>query len=178
MAKSAVLVVDVQTGLVNDNTFQKDVFIASLQRLLAVARERGVPVVYVRHCDEVGGELEPGGEAWQIYAGIAPLPGETVVDKRFNSAFRQTKLREYLEAAGIERLILAGMMTEYCLDATCKVAFEHGYSIATAREINTTLEYGELSAAQFHRFYNEVIWNKRFASVLPFEDLCRELGRE
>lgn len=178
MAKSALLVVDVQTGMINESTYQKDRFVAALQRLLGTARERGVPVIYIRHCDSAGGELEAGSDSWQIFEAIAPRDGEKIFDKRFNSAFRQTGLREYLNEAGIESLVLAGMMTEYCLDATCKVAFEYGYSLRTAPEINTTLGHGDVPPEEVHRYYNNVIWNKRFASVIPLDELCEALGRE
>lgn len=172
MPETALLVVDVQTGMIHERTYQRELFMSSLITLIADARQHGMPVVYVRHNDEKGGgKLETGSDAWHIHHAIEPAAGETIVDKRFNSAFRQTNLREHLDSLGVTRIVLAGMMTEYCLDTTCKVAFEYGYAVLTSPEINTTTAKEPIPPETLHRYFNHAIWNKRFADVLPFAEL-------
>lgn len=177
MNNVAVLVVDVQNGLMNKAVFQREAFLASLKNLLAAARAKGVPVIYVRHCDEKGGELEEGSDNWHIYREIAPAAGEEVVDKWFNSAFRRTDLKERLDALGIDTVILAGMMTEYCVDATCRAAFELDYTVVTTPELNTTLatDNGGIPTETMHRFFNQTVWNKRYALVIPAAELLVRL---
>lgn len=114
-----------------------------------------------------GDELEADTEGWRIHPAIPPRSGEKIFDKKFNSAFRKTGLKEYLNEKGIRRLILTGMQTEYCIDATCKAAFEYGYSILIPAGATTTFDNEFLSGAMLTDYYEQKIWNKRFADVIP-----------
>lgn len=176
MTATALIIVDVQKGIVNDKTFRKDAFLAAVRSLLDAARKKGVPVLYVRHDDGEGEALSPGHDAWNIADEVAPLPGEAVVDKRRNSAFFETDLQDRLNRLGAGTLVLAGMMCEYCLDATVKSAFERGYSLVVPPEANTTsAPAGDIPAETLHRFYNFTVWNRRFASVVPVDEAIRSL---
>jgi len=75
-------------------------------------------------------------------------------------------LKKYLENKGIDTIILVGLQTEYCIDATCKNAFEFGYNVIIPEETNTTFDNEYLPANKIYNFFNFRIWNKRFASVL------------
>ena len=52
-----------------------------------------------------------GSRGWEIYGSIAPEIGEQVVDKRYNSAFKETHLQSYLTNHDIEHLIIVVMAT-------------------------------------------------------------------
>lgn len=175
MTDTALIVVDVQAGIVNERTYRKDAFIASVQTLLEAARKKGVPVVYIRHNDGPATRFAPGNADWEIAAEVAPLPGEPIVDKCHNSAFYRTDLQTRLEGLGAKTLVLAGMMCEYCLDATVKSAFERDYRLVIAPEANTTrVDNCGIPGGTLHDFYNNTIWNKRFATVVPLEEVCRD----
>lgn len=66
-------------------------------------------------------------------------------------------------------------MTEYCIDSTCKSAFEHGYKTIMPEETNTTYDNEYLSGEMLYKFFNYKIWNKRFADVIPIEDAIKVL---
>lgn len=97
MKNAALLVVDVQNALVQAKPFEIETVIKNIQRLISACRENSIEVIYVQHDDPVGEELEPNAEGWQIYRGISPLANEKVINKKFNSAFKGTSLKEYLE---------------------------------------------------------------------------------
>ncbi len=175
MNHTVLLVVDVQTALIDAHPFREQELIASIQTLLDAAREHGTEVVYVRHDGGSGDELEFGTDGWQIDRAIAPLPDERVFDKRYNSAFKDTGLHEYLTSRNICEIFLVGMQTEYCIDATCKVAFELGYSVVIPSGVTTTYDNVYLSGEMLVQYYEETIWNNRFARVVPLEDAVRRL---
>lgn len=170
---TALLVVDVQEGLVSRGPYRADEVIANIARLIEACRAAGVDVIYVQHDGKPGEDEEPGTPGWEIHAAIRPAPGEKVIRKRFNSAFRGTDLRGHLEARGIGTLILVGIQTEYCVDTTCRVAFEHGYEILMPEMTNTTLDSGELTARQLVEHYNRRIFDRRFATVCPMDEALR-----
>lgn len=106
---------------------------------------------------------------------ITPNPGEVIFDKQFNSAFVKTDLKNYLANKGIETIILVGMQTEYCIDATCKSAFEHGFKVIIPEKTNTTYDNGVLTAKQIYEHYMDRIWKGRFARVDSMEHILEEL---
>lgn len=64
------------------------------------------------------------------------------------------------------------MQTEYCIDATCKSALERGYQVILPKGGTTTYDNDFLSAEMLCRYYEEKIWNGRFASVLAPDTVC------
>lgn len=171
MEKTALLVVDVQVGLLADNPYQKERFTHSIETLLEKCRVDGMEVIHVQHSDNPDGELAPGSPAWEIADFAKPLPGEYVLEKRFNNAFHETGLLCYLLSLGIQQIILVGMQTEYCIDATCKSAFEHGFRVLIPEEANTTFDNAGIPAQRLHNLFNRHIWDGRAATCMTMEAL-------
>mgnify|MGYP001823233219 CR=1 FL=1 len=144
--------------------------LANISLLIRACRSEGIEVIYIQHDGAEGDGEEPGTQGWEIYPPIGPVAGERVFRKRFNSAFRETDLRAYLEGQGIGRLLLVGIQTEYCVDTTCRVAFEYGYEVVIPEMANTTFDNGDLTAAAIHELMNRRLWDGRFARVLSVEE--------
>lgn len=175
MEKTALLVVDVQTALIAEHPYREKETVETIREIISWCRNHQIEVIYARHDGGTGDELERNAPGWQIYGPVAPAAGEAVFDKQYNSAFRETGLRDYLDRKGIRRLILTGMQTEYCIDATCKVAFEFGYHVVVPEGATTTVGNSFLSGGELCAFYTEKIWNRRFADLVPMERLKAEL---
>lgn len=177
---TALLVVDVQRGLVDAGPWAADEVLGNIAALIAACRGAGVEVVHVQHDGQPGEPEEPGTHGWEIHPAVRPAPGEKLVRKRFNSAFRGTDLLDHLRAREIGRLIVIGMQTEYCIDTTCRVAFEHGFRLVMPEMTNTTLDSGELTGRQIQEHFNRRIFAGRFASAPTMTDALRiieEAGR-
>lgn len=169
--KTIALVVDMQKGLVKEHPFMETEVIEQIASTLLYCRTEGIEVVYVQHDDGEGEDLHPGSEAFEIIEELAPHMGERIFIKERNSSFYKTGLKEYLSKAGIEKIILMGMQTEYCIDATCKAAFEHGFSVFIPEGTNTTFDNDYLLAEKSISYYNQFIWDGRYALVRPFNEV-------
>jgi len=156
--------------------YRGDDVLQNIKLLVAACRGAGVEVIYVQHDGEPGGDEEPETPGWEIHGGIAPRAGEKVVRKRFNSAFRGTDLRMHLDTRGVSALILVGIQTEYCVDTTCRVAFEHGYGLIMPELTNTTYDSDTLSGRQIYEHHNERIFRSRFASVPTMAEALEALS--
>lgn len=165
MSYDALIVIDMQTALVKANPYNKTAVIANITELLTTCRIRGLPVIYIQHDGGAGDELEHGSAGWELYEEIAPLPSEKVFEKQYNSAFRSTGLREHLDTIGAKNIILCGMQTEYCVDVTCKVAFEYGYKVTIPQYATTTFDNAFASGKDLSEYYENKIWNNRYAQV-------------
>ena len=98
-----------------------------------------------------------------------PVGSEVIFDKNVNSAFRGTGLLEYLRQKEENTVIIAGLQTEYCIDATIKAGFEHGFKMIVPANTNSTFDNQYMSADQTYKYYNEFMWNKRYAECISFE---------
>lgn len=175
MATTVLLVVDVQNALMWEKPYAGDEVVDNIVQLIECCRKNCIEVVYIQHNEEPGGQLEPHTEAWQIYDKVAPAQGEKVFQKYHNSAFKGTGLKDYLDERKVGRLIVTGMQTDYCIDATCKVAFEHDYELIIPEKTNTTVDNGDLPAEALYRHYNFNIYQGRYGIVEKVEDTLQRL---
>ena len=67
------------------------------------------------------------------------------------------------------------MQTEYCIDTTCRVAYEYGYSVIIPEGGTTTFDNITFKANELLKYYEQKIWNKRFASIIPIEDVTTKM---
>ena len=63
------------------------------------------------------------------------------------------------------------MQTEYCFDVSCKVAFEYGYEVTIPKDTTTTFDNDFTSGEKLARYYEEKIWNHRYANVLSIDEI-------
>jgi len=165
-----LLVVDAQTLITTPALYALDRFVDTVSQLIHAARQHGVEVVYIRHDDGPDAALTPGKPGYDVYEAFAPLPGERVYDKRVNSPFRDTGLLEYLREAGETQLMVCGLQTDFCIDATIMCGFEHGFRMMVPAYGNTTTDNAYMTGEQSYRYHNEWMWPRRYAECVPLED--------
>jgi nicotinamidase-related amidase len=135
--KTALIVVDVQNGVVAD-AFRRAEVIANIEQAVAKARAASVPVVWVHHSDE---ELEIGSDAWQIVSELIPLNGEAMVRKTYRSSFEATNLEEVLAKLNVSHLVVCGAQTNNCIRHTSHDALAKGYDVTLIGDAHTTSSY-------------------------------------
>jgi nicotinamidase-related amidase len=167
--RSAFIVIDVQRGMFMPPTpaYCSEEVAARIAALLARARAGGTPIFHVQHDGGPGDVLERGSEGWHLHPTVAPSVGEPIVEKRYCSAFQDTPLAERLSEAGIERLILAGLQTEFCIDTTCRAAAALGYKVVLVSDAHTTFDSPVLPAAQIIAHHNRVLQGGAFCELAP-----------
>lgn len=165
-----LLIIDTQNAIINNELYQRELFIRNVKALIETARQNQVEVIYVRHDDGEGCELTKGKTGFEIYDEFLPNSQERIFDKTVNSAFRNTGLLEYLREKKEKQIIMAGLQTDYCMDASVKCAFEHGFHVIVPAYANTTVENQFMSSEDTYRYYNEFIWNRRYAECVSVSD--------
>lgn len=131
-------------------------------------------MIFVRHNDSTDPDFSPNSTGWEIISELAPLRNEKIIDKIYNSAFHDTELHVYLKNKNISSIILAGMQTEYCMDASCKTAFDLGYQITIPLECHATFSNDLCSASTIRELFANRIWSNRFANVCSTRDLLKK----
>ena len=176
MSKKALLVVDVQNTLVELHPYNEEQILNNIAQLITKCRENETEVIYVRHHSTNNDFLPYGSHGWQIYNLLSPKDDEIIIEKTYNSSFRETNLKEYLEKQDIGTLILVGMQTDYCIDATCKIAFEYGYKVLIPEETNTTFDNKIMTGEKTYEYFMYHIWNNRYAQIMSMEETIRMIS--
>lgn len=161
---TALVVIDVQNEMVEEAHRGEDL-LRSIGGLLEKARQAETPIVFMQHDDDEYEPMKPGEPGWEIHESMSPRNGEPVIRKRFSDSFYETPLGVELRSRDIGHLVIAGMSTEYCVDATCRGALERGYEVTLARDAHTTandevremMGQGFISAAQVVAHHNHLL---------------------
>jgi len=157
-SRKALLIIDVQVGLVKLTPAEVQASVLPrIGTLVEKARDSGTPVIYIQHDGSKGHALEPGTRGWDIHPSLKPAADEPIIRKRESDSFFETMLQEELEKRRITHLTIAGGMTEYCVDTTCRRATSLGYDVTLASDAHLTRDNGVLSAANIIAHHNFVL---------------------
>ena len=96
--------------------------------LLRRFREAGRPVIHIMHDAGPGTPYDVSAPIGQIAEMVAPIEGETVIVKKYPSAFEQTELDAVLKKLGVKNVTYAGFMTHMCVNSTTRASFNRGYN--------------------------------------------------
>ncbi len=148
--------------------------------LLDAVRHTGLPVFHVQHVSARPGAsfFLPGTVGVEIHECVRPCSGEAVIQKQYPNSFRQTGLLDELKARDVSELIIAGMMTHMCVDATTRAAFDLGFQCILAHDACATralvFEGTTVPARQVHAAFVAAL-SGIYADVRTVQDLVRHL---
>ena len=166
----ALIVIDIQEGLVNEPPYDAKNLIANTKALIKNFRDQNIEVIFIRHSEDEG-LLATGSDNWQVYHELKPQKNEKIFNKYYNSIFKDSGLKEYLDSKSITDLTFVGMQVEFCIDTSVKVGFEYGYKITIVEDAISTFDNIHLSADQILSFYKEKIWRNRFAQLRTTKEI-------
>jgi nicotinamidase-related amidase len=134
MAERALVVIDIQNDYFPGGKMELEGADAAADRAAGALehfRRAGLPVFHVRHLAVRPGAtfFIPGTQGAEIHARVRPRDGEQVIEKNFPNSFRGTELEAALKASGAKELVVAGMMTHMCVDASVRQAADLGYKV-------------------------------------------------
>jgi nicotinamidase-related amidase len=183
--KTALLVIDIQKDyfpggkfpLVNPEEAAKKAY-----ALLQCFREHGGMHIHIQHIS-----LKPdaaffvkGDSGSDIHDLVAHFEHEPIVYKHYPNSFRETNLLAMLKEWGTERVIITGMMTHMCVDATARAAADFGFQVIVVEDACATrdLTYGEttIPAELVHKSFLAAL--KSYGKVMQSEALLALLASE
>jgi nicotinamidase-related amidase len=165
LTPTALVIIDHQRGILRglgglrqpEHDAALDATTNRIAGLLKKARHAGVPVLFVQHDGAIGHRLEPGTEAWELREEITPLSSEPVIRKRACDSFFETGLEAELHRLNAGRIVVAGCMTQYCVDTTVRRAVSLGYDVVLASDGHMTADSGGLRFEQIIAHHNTLL---------------------
>lgn len=198
-AGAALLIIDMQEGFLRAGSplmvpmaHEQVPTIARVQREF---RERGLPVVQTRFVvrnddylpfyrsigpqrgidtDGSTSPFAPDRADAAIIAELAPQRGEPVVDKIAYDGFSGTDLDRVLRDHGVETLVIAGTVVNWCVDSTLRAAFHLGFNcIVLADGVSGYAHAGADAQAWVSQELD--LFAEAFAVVMDSEELIKAL---
>ncbi len=174
----ALIVIDMQKGSFRDTVrHDADGVVARINGVAEDFRQRGDAVVFIQHDGSREGEFVPGTDDWKLLPSLIVRPGDAVIAKRYNDAFIETALEDYLARAGIRTLYIAGCATDFCVNATVQSAVRKSYDVVILRDCHTTADRPMLEAAEvvalFNWMWSELLPVHGTISVMSAEEVVR-----
>ena len=166
----ALIVIDIQEGLVKENPFDTKNFIINTKAIIQHFRDQNIEVIFIRHSEDEG-LLAMGSDNWQVYHELKPQENEKIFNKYYNSIFKDSELKEYLNRKNITDVTFVGMQVEFCIDTSVKVGFEYGYKITIVEDAISTFDNEHLPADKILSFYKEKIWRNRFTQLKTTKEI-------
>jgi nicotinamidase-related amidase len=140
---TALLLIDIQNDYFPGGNMELEGSLeASLRarEILASFRQKNLPVVHIQHVAARPGAIFflPDTEGVKIHANVEPLPGEVIFQKNYPNSFRGTPLLDHLRDNKVDSVVVCGMMTHMCVDATVRAAFDYNLKVTVVHEACAT----------------------------------------
>jgi nicotinamidase-related amidase len=102
--------------------------------LLSAFRASGEPVFHVQHVWDAPDApfFAPDTEGVEIHPAVEPAEGEPLIVKAHANAFLETSLEGDLRSAGVDEVVICGMMTSMCVDASARASADLGFGTSIA----------------------------------------------
>jgi nicotinamidase-related amidase len=139
--------------------------------LLNQFRKSGLPVYHIRHNFDSGGNF---------HHYVRPSQNEKVISKDHANAFQDTELLECLRADSINQLVICGMQTHMCVEATVRAAHDYGFSCILVSDACATraLQYEEhIIPAKHVQFSTLQTLRGTYAKIVTTETLLRDFNQ-
>jgi nicotinamidase-related amidase len=150
------------------------------KKLLSFFRENEWPIFHIQHISTRSGAafFLPNTEGVHIHRNVEPLPNEVVIQKNFPNSFRNTNLLDELNERKIKRLVICGMMTHMCVDATVRAAFDYGFECIVIHDAcatrNLLFKHKVIPAEQVYGAFLSAL-NGVYAKVMSAEQFISEI---
>lgn len=125
---SALLVIDMQQALL-PVVWHADELAERIAGLVCAAHERQIPVVAIQQTGQAGTPFEAQSAGWQVDPRLGIGEADLRVRKSATDSFFRTELNDVLTVRGIDTVLVSGVTTDYCVDATVRAALSRGLNV-------------------------------------------------
>ena len=113
--------------------------LANTRKLIDFADQAKIPVYHVQHVTPAGSAVFAiDGQTVKFHPDMQPRPQDKVLQKSTVSVFGSTDIDKTLKAAGIDTLLIAGLMTHACVAGAARDAAPLGYNVVVASDASAT----------------------------------------
>lgn len=168
-----LLVIDIQKGITDSRLYNFESFIENTTQIIKAARDNHIEVIYFQHDDGPETGFSIGDEDFEIAVQVTPADREKVFVKNINTCFGNKEFVDYIKNE--DTLMIVGLQTNFCIDATVKSAFERGYKVIIPQGANSTFDNDYMTGEVTYKYYNDMMWPERFATCVSVNEAIKML---
>jgi nicotinamidase-related amidase len=148
------------------------------QEILQAYRTKQKPIVHVQHISTRPDATYflPCTKGIEFHPNVQPLKNETIIKKHYPNSFKDTGLLNHLIKNQINHLVIVGMMTHLCIDATVRAAYDLGFSCTVVHDACATknLEFNNtaIPAQSVHHAFLAAL-QPTYGNVLSVRELLQ-----
>jgi len=154
--KKALIIIDIQNDYFDKGAMTlvgSDKASDNAKLLLNRFRADSLTIVHIQHIatSPTATFFLPKTKGAEIHDNVKPSEQEKVIVKHYPNSFRGTELLDYLKGKNITDLVICGMMTHMCVDATVRAAKDFGFNIILIGDACATKDqeiYGQMVKAE------------------------------
>ena len=173
-----LIVIDMQKALLVSDLYNLESIKKNILKLVNKARKEEVEVIFIKHDGGSNSGFTYGDLGFELWSELDVKKDEKVFVKTINSAFGNPDYVKYLETSGDKDLMIVGLQTDFCIDATIKSAFERGYNVYIPNNTNSTFDNNIISARTTYNFYNKWVWPDTFGKCITLSSALKMLERK
>jgi nicotinamidase-related amidase len=128
---NALIIVDVQNGLLNKDFYKKEVFLQTINKAIIESRKKNNLIIFIQHNSVA---LKKGSCGWQVYSGFKIKEDDVIIQKTHGSAFKNTNLKQILYDNKIIEITVCGLVSHCCVFHTCKDGIKNGFKVKLLKD--------------------------------------------
>ncbi len=172
-----LVIVDMQeASFANPDKYDSDGVIERINLLSEHTRNHGGKVIFIQHDGTKEEGLLPYTKGWEIIRKLIKKDSDIIIRKSINDSFQNTELKNILLGLKIEKFIIAGWATDFCVDSTVRSAVSLGFNVVVASDCHTVSNRPHLNAKKVIEHHNWIWQNlivlENSIEVLPLSKLC------
>lgn len=151
------------------------------QEVLQAYRTKHFPIVHIQHISTRPDAVHflPCTKGVEFHPNVLPNKHETIIKKHYPNSFKDTGLLNHLIKHQINHLIIAGMMTHLCVEATVRAAYDLGFSCTVLSDAcaSKNLEFNNMliPAQTVHHAFLAAL-QPLYAEVISVKEFLQALG--
>ncbi|WP_138754180.1 cysteine hydrolase family protein [Paenibacillus sinopodophylli] len=175
---TALIIIDIQNDYFPNGNMElvnPDKAAANAAKVLKWFRQNNKDnIFHIQHiaADPVIGFFLPDTKGAEIHETVQPLENESIIIKHFPNSFLKTDLERKLKEKGVTKVVVLGMMTHMCIDATVRAAVELGFEATLIEDACATRDLSYegkgVTAEQVHYAFVGAL-NGMYANVISTE---------
>jgi len=180
--KKALILVDIQNDYFPDGKMElsgSEQASVNAGSILNDFRKKKMEIFHIRHVSTKPDAtfFLPGTTGADIHRNVEPTSNENVIVKHFPNSFRDTGLYDMLKEKDVKDLVICGMMTHMCIDATVRAAKDLGFNCVLIKDACATRDLeidGNLIKAEDVHYSFLAALNGFYSSVVSAEKYLSE----
>jgi nicotinamidase-related amidase len=115
----------------------------------------------------------------EFHPNVQPNKNEAIIKKHYPNSFKDTGLLNHLTKNRIDHLVIGGMMTHLCIDATVRAAYDLGFSCTVLHDAcaSKNLEFNNapIPAQSVHHAFLAAL-QPTYSNVISVRELLQTIG--